>query len=309
MLSVTQAEFAAGLHKFNFSCQLPPQLPTSFESKYGHIRYQVKVEIERPWKFDIKYCFAFTVLKVLDLNFESPALRSPLKTEVKKNFFFGLGSKTLFVSAEIPSSGYVAGQSVKITVTINNESNVDVEEIKISLKKFIHYNSQSPRRKTRERVESAAEVRHAGITGKNKGNIEAQLTLPAVPPTNTAFCSVLQVSYEIHIQAKVGGIHRSPYLRLPITMGTVPLQGYQFSAPTLINSSNWQLQPGSSTAPYPPQPSLYPPLPPSQVTPSAPMTQDLRKIHCKARSMKFNSTFLINFSSTIVSSSDGNAII
>lgn len=278
MLSVTQAEFAAGLHKFNFSCQLPPQLPTSFESKYGHIRYQVKVEMERPWKFDIKYCFAFTVLKVLDLNYESPALRSPLKNEVTKNFFFGLGSKTLFVSAEILSSGYVAGQFVTISVKINNESNVDVEEIKFSLKKFIHYNSQSPRRKTRERVEMAAETRHAGVPGKSKGNIEAQLVIPAVPPTNIAFCSVIQVSYEIHVQAKVGGIHRSPLLRLPITLGTVPLQNSQVAASSTLNMSNWQLQPGASNAPYPTQPSLYPTLPSSQAAPSAPMIQDLRKI-------------------------------
>lgn len=279
MFSVTKAELAAGLHKFNFSCQLPPQLPTSFESKYGHIRYQVKVEMERPWKFDIKYCFAFTVLKVLDLNYESPALRSPLKTEINKNFFFGLGSKTLFVSAEIPSCGYVAGQSVMISIKINNESNVDVEEVKISLKKFIFYNSQSPRRKTRERVESAAEIRYPGIKGKSKGNIEAQLTIPAVPPTSIAFCSVIQVSYEIHVQSKVGGIHRSPLLRLPITIGTVPLQGYQYAASSsAMNLSNWQLQqPGSSNAPYPAQPSLYPPLPPTQTELSAPMTQDLRK--------------------------------
>lgn len=107
--AVTQTELSPGLHKFNFSCVLPPQLPTSFESKYGYIRYQVKVEVERPWKFDVKFCFAFTVIKVLDLNYENPALRSPLKQEITKTFFFGLSSKPLFISAEIPMSGFVAG--------------------------------------------------------------------------------------------------------------------------------------------------------------------------------------------------------
>lgn len=232
--------------------------------------------MERPWKFDIKFCFAFTVIKVLDLNYESPALRTPLKTETTKTFFFGLGSKPLFVSAEIPLSGFVAGQSVPISVKINNESNVDVEEIKASLKKYIHYNSQTPRRRTRERIESAAEVRLGGVPGKSKGNFEAQLIIPSVPPTNIAFCRVIQVSYEIHVVAKVGGIHRSPLLRLPITIGTVPLQFQQYSAQPVVSSTTWNMQPGASpsatsstqaTQNY----SLAPVVPPSQYS------QDLRK--------------------------------
>lgn len=236
------------MHKFNFSCQLPLQLPTSFESKYGYIRYQIKVELERPWKFDIKYCFAFTVIKVLDLNYESPALRHPLKTETTKTFFLGLSGKPLFISAEIPFSGFVSGQSVPIKIVVVNDSSTDVEETQVCLKKIIHYNSMSPRRKTRERVESAAVALHAGIPSKRTATLDASLNLPPVPPTNIAFCRVIQVSYEIHVIAKVGGLHRSPVLRLPITMGTVPLQGYQNQASANVALSGWNVQPNTSRA-------------------------------------------------------------
>lgn len=275
VLLVTQSELAPGVHKFNFSCLLPLQLPTSFESKYGYIRYQIKVEMERPWKFDIKFCFAFTVIKVLDLNYESPALRSPLKSEVNKTFFFGLGSKAMFVSAEIPISGFVSGQAVPITVKVNNESNVNVEEIKASLKKYIHYNSQTPRRRTRERIESAAEVRNSGVSKNSIGNVELKLALPSVPPTNIAFCRIIQVSYEIHVVAKVGGIHRSPLLRLPVTIGTVPLQLHQYTGPVMTSSTNWHMQPSTSSS-EPSAPMLhYPPSAPEP--PSYPYSQDMRK--------------------------------
>lgn len=247
----------------------------------------------------MKFCFAFTVIKVLDLNYESPALRAPLKAETTKNFFLGLSGKSLFFSAEIPISGFVAGQSVPISIKINNESSTDVEETKISLKKIIHYNAQSPRRKTRERVESAAEVRHAGVPAKSKGNIEAQLTLPAVPPSNIAFCRVLQVSYEIHVVAKVGGLHRSPVLRLPITMGTVPLQGYQYAPTSNVSLSNW-MQPSTSranveaTAPYP-----------LREAPSAPISQDLRK-NITMKIFTENLVHYFLFSSAIIFRSNEN---
>jgi Arrestin (or S-antigen), N-terminal domain len=58
-----QVEILAGLHTFTFSCALPPAVPTSFEGTHGHIRYTVRVGLERPWKFDQTYKVAFTVLK------------------------------------------------------------------------------------------------------------------------------------------------------------------------------------------------------------------------------------------------------
>lgn len=49
--------------------------------------------MERPWKTDYKYCFAFTVIRNLDLNYESSSLRNPVKVEKTKQFFFGFSSK------------------------------------------------------------------------------------------------------------------------------------------------------------------------------------------------------------------------
>lgn len=262
--------------------------------------------MERPWKFDIKFCFAFTVIKVFDLNYESPALRSPLKTDRSKTFFLGLGSKPLFVSAEISMSGFVAGQAVPILIKVNNESNIDVEEIKASLKKYIHYNSQTPRRRTRERIESAAEVRYAGVPRKSKGEVKAQLIIPAVPPTNVAFCTVIQVSYEIHIVAKVGGIHRSSLLRLPLTIGTVPLHSPQYLAQPHVSSTSWNMQPSTSSSVPPSAPMTPYPASAPEATESS-YAHDLRK-NFVLLSVSVFSRFFHNFSPSILSTSNGNDI-
>lgn len=222
--SGNQIEIEAGSYQFNFQAILPPLLPTSFEAKHGFIRYLINVVIDRPWKFDLTYKVAFTVIKQLDMNYENPALRIPTKLEVFKTFYCWMcKTAPLYVAASIPMSGYVAGQNVNVSIEINNESSIDVEDVKVTLKKFIFYNSQTPSKKTKEEVLTEAEIRGGGVLKRNKGKFDLTLLIPPVPPSNMNYCRILNVSYEIHVTAKIAGIHKNPVIRLPITIGTVPL--------------------------------------------------------------------------------------
>jgi hypothetical protein len=142
------------------------------------------VEIERPWKTDIKNCFAFTVIKNYDLNYGNPSLRLPLKAETSKSFYLGLfSSQVLHMSAEIPFCGFVSGQFTSVSVFINNESNVEVEHILVELKKLIQYNSDTPRMRTKQRIERAALSQETGVAPKSKRSADINLVIPAVPPT------------------------------------------------------------------------------------------------------------------------------
>lgn len=127
-------------------------------------------------------------------------------------------------------------------------------------------------------MESAAEVRNSVVPAKSKGHIEAQLTIPAVPPTNIQFCTVLQVSYEIHIVACVGGIHRNAVLRLPVTIGTIPLRSFQYSS--LPTAPVWNMSPpGTSVAvATAPLPEYNASQAGSASAPAAPYSQDLRTL-------------------------------
>ena len=57
-----------GIHYFPFSFMLPPNLPSSFESKIGNVRYFVKADIVRDWKWNHKVKQHFMVNGILDLN-------------------------------------------------------------------------------------------------------------------------------------------------------------------------------------------------------------------------------------------------
>lgn len=68
-----EIEIQSGEHKFPFTCTLPTNLPSSFESDFGHVRYTVKATLDRPWKFDQDVKSPFTVITPLDLNQEPRA--------------------------------------------------------------------------------------------------------------------------------------------------------------------------------------------------------------------------------------------
>lgn len=151
-------------------------------------------------------------------------MKIPTKMEVVSTFYCGLcRTKPLFLSASIPMSGFVAGQNVVVSVDIVNESRIDVEDVKISLKKIILYHSQTPSKKTKAETLSETEVRCGGVEKRNKAKYDQKIVIPPVPPSNMNYCQVINVEYEIHVTAKIAGIHRNPVVKLPITIGTVPL--------------------------------------------------------------------------------------
>lgn len=49
------------------------------------------------------------------------------------------------------------------------------------------------------------------------------IRVPHLEP-NIENCELIKITYEIHVKAKVSGLHRSLNLRLPVLIGTVPLR-------------------------------------------------------------------------------------
>jgi hypothetical protein len=146
--------------------------------------------------------------------------------------------------------GYVPGQYIHVFIDINNESRVDIEDVKVTLKKFIRYNSQMPRMKTKEEVITESEIRCGGLKKGQKVNYNQRLPIPPIPPTNANYCRVLNVSYEVQIKCKVSTLSNSPLIRMPIVIGTVPLNFTNFA----FNNSLTQQQVLASAPNATPQP-------------------------------------------------------
>lgn len=129
----------SGTHRYDFACQLPPQLPASFEASYGSIRYKIEAVLDVPWSFDKEFNLQFTVVRIDDLNFH-PELKIPSKAEEVKRFCcLFCESEPLMMTVTIPYTGYTPGQNIHVTIMYNNKSDVEITTTKIFLKRIIQF--------------------------------------------------------------------------------------------------------------------------------------------------------------------------
>lgn len=145
--------------------------------------------------------------------------------EMTKHFCCGKGPFLLVAS--IPQSGYVPGQSITVYANITNHSRVDIDEIRYYLRRTVRYHSQTPAMKTKEEIINIQQQRTGGVTRNDDARFKVSLLIPAVPPTNTSFCKVVHITYDIKIEAKAPSMHANPFVIIPLTIGTVPLSQNQ----------------------------------------------------------------------------------
>lgn len=210
---------------YPFSVQLPMDLPSSLEHKLGHIRYTIKATFERPWKFDYEIKTSFTIVSNYDLN-QKPMAVLPLEDEIEKSFcYFCLcpwGKLRAVIS--VPSSGFVAGQVIPVTVHCENESTVSVSKIKVYLKKKLKFYAMRPTRGTKEEEIIVVKAKcERPFTASFEDHVTVQLKVPPLPSSGLEFCSIMDLDYSLKVVICFSGMHLGVERNFPILIGTVPL--------------------------------------------------------------------------------------
>ncbi|XP_046750179.1 arrestin domain-containing protein 17 isoform X1 [Diprion similis] len=270
--SGVEIQLPPGEHTYPFSCVLPPNLPSSFESDLGHVRYTVKATLDRPWKFDQEVKTAFTVISPLDLNQERGAAE-PVNEELTKTFCcLCCGSAPLNVNVILPVRGYVPGQVIPIRVNVENLSNVTVDTVKFVLRKVVTFTASLPSHATKKVKIVVSEIGKGPVEANATVHWEERLTVPPLPPSNLANCGIIKLEYCIKVEACVSGwYHRNLKKNIPVYVGTVPLTSYQ--PPIALPPGNglkpdeYSAKPADPT--YGGYPSGYPAFNPSATAPAA----------------------------------------
>ncbi|EDV91347.1 arrestin domain-containing protein 17 [Drosophila grimshawi] len=222
-----ETELPAGTHTYPFTCALPQNLPSSFEGEFGHVRYTIKVTLDRPWKFDQNMKMAFTVIAPVDLNL-NPRVKEPSKLDLEKSFCcFCCRSGPLAVITSIPQTGYVSGQMLPITCEVDNASNVNLTSVKFELRKLVTFRTNQPRSEKREAKVIIAQLSVGPVEAGQSNSYRQQITIPALPPTNLLNCGIISLDYDLHVECVVSGPHSNLTGKVPITLGTIPLASVQ----------------------------------------------------------------------------------
>ncbi|XP_017145460.1 arrestin domain-containing protein 2 [Drosophila miranda] len=221
----SQCSIEPGIHVYNFACQIPTECPSSFEGTHGRVRYMTNVTLVRPWKFDQNYTRCFTVLKVMDLNFDSPLLRVPAHSETSKTYCcWPCTSDPLALQLTLPQTGFVPGQNVPLSVLVTNDSHIPVEQLMVTLVMLVTYHSKPPSmpNSTFERF-TLSTVKGDPVARNCKKLFNYELRVPATPPTCFNLCGIIQIAYQVEVEAQVKGCHTDEQVSVPLTIGSVPL--------------------------------------------------------------------------------------
>ncbi|XP_049536625.1 arrestin domain-containing protein 17-like [Anopheles darlingi] len=215
-------EVPAGVHRYPFFCVIPATVPTSKEGKYGHIRYLVKVSLERPWKYDHVFQMPFIVQSHADLNVAQDRMLVPTRAEVIQSFYFGL-TDPLIVTATTPRTGYAPGEVIEVSVHVNNQSSVDVRDIQIKFQRIDTFLSQVPTEQEHLEHTVLEERTIARVARRNDAVFEENILIGSTVPSDDERCKIIRTRYEVTILVRPVRSRKKLLLTLPLVIGTVGL--------------------------------------------------------------------------------------
>lgn len=124
------------VRSFRFEQTLPPILPQSMEGLYGSIKYEVGVELIRPWKFNLRKSLPFEVVHRLNLNLY-PQFNQPMEI-VRTHFsaFDCIAPKPLTMKVRLSKTGLAVGETNNVYFELINQSSTKIISTRLKILKI-----------------------------------------------------------------------------------------------------------------------------------------------------------------------------
>lgn len=224
-----------GTFTYPFCFVLPGGIPSSFESNFGHIRYVLKCTIDKPWKFDHKVKRPIIVNDIIDTN-NSMYAHAPGGDTHKEVGCLCCKAGPLELSSCIDRSCYCPGEAILVNANVQNKTTRNMNALNAKLIQTIWYHGRDGvHHKTKRVQREVAKLKGPGIPKGEDATWQNQpFGIPALPPT-IANSRIITVHYKLKVYVGLPmGI--DPYIKMHITMGTVPFlrmygQAVQYGTP------------------------------------------------------------------------------
>ncbi|XP_076033491.1 arrestin domain-containing protein 3-like isoform X2 [Oratosquilla oratoria] len=217
-----ETELPPGNHAFNFSFMLPPNIPSSFESKYGKILHEVSAALDLPMALDKECTKLVSVSSLYDLN-TLPGVISPVQENKTKHLCCCCcRSGPMSIVLNIEKTGFASGENISINAECTNMSNrsMNKTEAKIIQKVTCYANGEK-----RSRRMIVASVQHPSIPeGESDIWSSVLLKIPPLPPSELPGCQNISIKYIFEFSMDPGGMAMDLEIEFPIIIGTIPLR-------------------------------------------------------------------------------------
>lgn len=217
-------ELQAGTHKYNFSYQLPDNLPSSVSFRYGNIAYFVEVVPNFNHMYGQQTKVPFGIVRCDDLNLNR-SLREPIEKKISFPFPSVSGAQNDFrlihVTVKLPHSGFVVNKIVSMTVFYENDTDKNVLRTTVTFYQKVEFRSSTiPQLKIEEF--KLVEIHSDGVDAKKSKSIPISFKLPNVASSNRKYCNIITISYFIEVEGDLGGEFATLKVKIPITIGDIP---------------------------------------------------------------------------------------
>ncbi|XP_055313585.1 arrestin domain-containing protein 17-like [Sitodiplosis mosellana] len=204
---------------YRFSFELKSDLPSTFRSEYGEIKYKMKFVVDKRW-WNEKQKITFKVIKNVNLS-QIPATLQPFENQLTKTYGM-IDSGPISLHVAIPKRGFILGEKIPITVTVANSSKLHVEKLKYFLYQFVEYHSTAPSERIRTDNKRILKKECDGVTKKSEQKFELVIDVPEdLPPSqDKASSRLIHIKYEVRVEAKLGTLQKNLVIQTPITIGT-----------------------------------------------------------------------------------------
>eukprot|EP00794_Sanderia_malayensis_P020080 gene20080-22050_t len=187
----------SGRFSYPFVFVIPPNLPTSFVGAHGHIKYGLKANIERPWRFDHNIQQPLQVIETIDTN--QPHFLANPGGSVSKEIGCVLPPGILTLDVQFCRSAFCPGESIMINAIADNQSHTTMIGIYGKLYKIIKYHASNETRTEKKLISFTSGPR---ILPGWVGTFDNQaLAIPATEPTIDT--NVIKCQYIVQVEVDV----------------------------------------------------------------------------------------------------------
>ncbi|XP_055107317.1 arrestin domain-containing protein 5 [Symphalangus syndactylus] len=193
---------SAGSHTFDFHFNLPPRLPSTFTSKFGHVFYFVQASCMGREHILAKKRMYLLVQGTSAFHKETP-FQNPLFVEAEEKVSYNCCRQgTVCLQLQMEKNTFTPGEKVVFTTEINNQTSKCIKTVIFALYAHVQYEGFTPGAERRSRLDSSELLRQEANTPMTRFNttkIVSTFNLPLLlsVSSSTQDGEIMHTRYEL----------------------------------------------------------------------------------------------------------------